>query len=181
MQASTNYIYILFAVAYAIYSVIKAGKKVTANRPTTTSSNPTPATEQSRDEFNPVKPPTATPIPNPSFGDDLKKVLEGLMGENKEVNQPELLAPKPKQQIATEKPKHRQPESRFHSAENQKINTHLLEKEKLKSVQTEQVTVKSKPVFRNAIVEPGVDEQKEVNFDLRQAIIYSEILKRPEY
>jgi hypothetical protein len=181
MQASTNYIYIVFAVAYAIYSVVKAGKKVTANRPTTTSSNPTSATEQSRDDFKPVKPPIATPIPQHTLGDDLKKMLEDLMGESREVHEPEVLVPKPKQIIATENSKHRQPESRFHSAENQKNNTHLLEKEKLKSVHTEQATVKSKPVFRSTIVEPEVEDPQEVNFDMRQAIIYSEILKRPEY
>ena len=54
MQASTNYIYIIFAVLYVIYSVIKASKKA-QQKSTTQNQKPQPSST--------VQPPTASPLP----------------------------------------------------------------------------------------------------------------------
>ena len=180
MQASTNYIYILFAVAYAVYSIIKASKKITANRPTS-SGNPTSETGQSKDELRPVRPPTATSVPQYSPGEELKKMLEDLMGGTKEKKVPEVQAPKSKQQIPSGKPKYGQTRSHHHSTEYPKITSQSLEKEKPKSVPEEHLPDKSAKVSKKVFTVPVVEEKLESDFDIQQAIIYSEILKRPEY
>ena len=58
MHAAQNYIYIIFAVAYAIYSMVKAGKKATQNRPTI---------DKQPEQSPTVQPPTPPPIPQQDF------------------------------------------------------------------------------------------------------------------
>src|ERR1035437_10394086 len=81
MHASTNYIYIIFPVIYVIYSIIKAGKKVTQNRPTIDKQQQAQPT---------VQPSTATQPPQQDF----KKMLEDLLGGVREEKIPEPQVPK---------------------------------------------------------------------------------------
>ena len=77
MHASTNYIYIVFAILYVIYSIIKAGKKASQQKPVPKKTEPAPT----------VRPPTSSPLPNP--GDNMKKMLEGILGKKPELKIPE--------------------------------------------------------------------------------------------
>jgi hypothetical protein len=170
MQAGTNYIYILFAVAYAVYSIIKAGKKVTANRPTI---------DKDQGQSPAVKPPTESPIPN--AGDDMKKMLQDLLGGSPEEKTPEAhpdnsreLRPQP----VFERPKHQQPVP--HHMEHTKTVSHTFDKAKAQAIQEKHVD-KPKTVPKKIFAESTADNETTPDFDIRQAIIYSEILKRPEY
>lgn len=170
MHAATNYIYIIIAVLYIIYSIIKAAKKAAQQKPVQKKSEPAPV----------VKPPASSPLPNP--GDDMKKMLEEILGKTPEVKIPDkhpdtYREPKPHPIPVRTKPA--------------KISHQAIKKEKAavshmpaKSVpKTEPHTflpsehISSKPVFQ----EPVLEEEVSLDFDLRQAIIYSEILKRPQY
>ena len=177
MQASTNYIYIIFAVAYAVYSIIKAGKKVTASRPTTTTTSEPQAEQttssQKKDEFKPVQPPTATPVPEFNPGGEIKKILEDLLGGKPDEKNPEVKVPKSNQKHSSTKPPHH--------IEHPKIISQPIEKAKPKSVQNEHLVSKPQAVSKKVIAESIIEEEPEVDFDFRQAVIYSEILKRPEY
>ena len=82
-----NYLYIIFAVVYVIYSIIKAGKKVTQNRPTIDKKPQASPTT--------IQPPTASPVPHPNSGDELKKMLEDLLGGGSEEEMPEKQVLKP--------------------------------------------------------------------------------------
>ena len=175
MHAAQNYIYIVFAVIYIIYSIIKAGKKATKNRPTTA---PDPSS-QKQDEFKPVQPPTASPLPD--LGVDMKKMLEDLLGGGSEEKIPEHQAPRPQPQPLSERP---QPV---------KISTHSPPKEKLITAHTKSFSAKPKitsdkapfikysEISQKVFAEPIIEEESGVDFDIREAIIYSEILKRPQY
>lgn len=154
-----NYLYIIFAVVYVIYNIIKAGKKVTQNRPTIgkkTQSSPT------------VKPPVST-VPEPAGGDDFKKILEELLGAGEEeIPEKPVLQPQPQ---ATVKPaanflkKDRMagPPAKYN--EPQPANTFIAHPEIVQKVFSEQPQ----------------EEEAGIDFDIRQAVIYSEILKRPQY
>ncbi|MBI4930651.1 MAG: hypothetical protein HY841_07805 [Bacteroidetes bacterium] len=176
MHAAQNYIYIVFAVIYIIYSIIKAGKKVTKNRPTTIPNS----SSQKKDEFKPVQPPEASPIPN--HGDDMKKMLEDLLGRNPEVKIPEKhpdsYRDKVKHQPVSIKP---QPSKiTTHSIKEKTIPSHVPSKTHKTAAQsflTGEQLASSKKVF----LESEAEEESVVDFDIRQAIIYSEILKRPQY
>jgi hypothetical protein len=163
MQAETNYIYIIFAVVYVIYSIIKASKKVTKNRPVIDkkpSSSPT------------VNPPTSSPLPENNSGDDLKKMLEDLLGgggDEEEIPEKPVVMPKT-----------------IHAQERQHpVTTHpgTIAKDKHQVKQTVPATtfVAHPEVVEKASVPVLQEEEAGVDFDIRQAVIYSEILKRPEY
>lgn len=164
-----NYIYIIFAVLYIIYSIIKAGKKVSKNRPTV---------EKQPQQTQTVQPPTAIPLPRKE--DDFKKMLEDLMGGVPEIEIPEKQIIKPKPQPVTVKP---QPA---------KIAPHHPKKEKLTTSQSKFISAKPKttsasipfvshPEIVQKTFAETVEEESSIDFDIRQAIIYSEILKRPQY
>ena len=161
MQAGTNYIYIIFAVVYVIYSIIKAGKKVAANKPTLdkpqapSSAQPTPT----------VKPPASSPFPQ----QDLKKMLEDIMGVP-EANVPEPQMVKPKVQPFAEKP---QP-AKISIDSSPKKGT-------VPASPVHPVHAVKHPLPRKVILEPPVEETPAIDFDIRQAILFSEILKRPQY
>ncbi len=167
MKADTNYLYILFAVVYVIYSIIKAGKKVTKNRPTI-DKNP-----QAPPASRPTQPPSA---PETNSGDELKKMLEELLGggAEEEQHEPEVIRPKPT--VVYEKP---QPK---------KVPANFSHKEKKTSsparpnVATPAHAFVAHPeIVKKAFVEPVQEETADVDFDIREAVIYSEILKRPQY
>jgi hypothetical protein len=162
MQARTNYIYILFAIAYFVYTIIKAGKKSTAKRSTTVNQP-----EQSPS----VKPPVAsTP---PVQGVDLKKMLEELMGGTPGQDTPEEPLP--------QKTRQRKPEPVPHHLEHQKNVSHTFDKAKSSVAYPNPVAEKPKAAPRKVVAEAVVEEEANMDFDVRQAIIFSEILKRPEY
>jgi len=167
-----NYIYIVFAVIYVIYSIIKASKKAQQK----------PSKPNQKPQASPtVQPPTASPLPKQKPEEDFKKMLEDLMGEVPEIKIPDKQIPKPKPQSATAKPA------------PAKIAPHHPKKEKLTAAEAKFVSAKTKTTsestpfvshpeilqqdFSNAVVE----EESGMDFDIRQAIIYSEILKRPQY
>lgn len=160
MHASTNYIYIILTVVYLIYSVVKAGKKVTKNRPTIDPQSQSPQT---------VQPPTATLPPRQDF----TKMLEDLLGgvPEEKIPEPEVIHSKP-QPVAI-KP------------QLTKIVTHAVKKEKiisshLHSHPNDEIK-HQKVMTKEVIAEPVAVEEPETNFDFREAIIYSTILERPEY
>ncbi len=168
MHASTNYIYIIFAVAYAIYSIVKAGKKVTANRPNI---------DKQPEQSPTVKPPASSPVPNQ--GDEMKKMLEDLFGGRQEAEEkiPEKEIPKPKPQPQHHPEKQRHPQPVSHHLEHAKATPHAFDKEKLQATHAKPPAAKPQKV----LMKSAVEEEVEADFDIRQAIIYSEILKRPEY
>ena len=164
MHAEQNYIYIVFAVLYIIYSIVKGAKKVKANRPGTKPVQPA----QSR----PVNPP-ASPIPGK--GDDLKELLEQVLGK------PPVAEPTP-QPVTTVKPKSVSP--RHHEKSGKAIQSHLPSRSAKKAkpfLQGEHfVHEPEKPVITFAETEEQAPLLRD-EFDLRKAIIFSEILNRPKY
>jgi hypothetical protein len=153
-----NYGPIIFAVIYIAYSIIKAGKKVTGNRPVI----------EKRPQSPPVvQPPVARPAKD--SGGEIRKMLEDLMGV-------------PSGQIAEKKA----------PAKPQRVPVQKAsyvprkEKQESYSMQPEEMApaaefVSHPEVLRKAFTENAQEEETGVDFDIRQAIIYSEILKRPEY
>ena len=162
MHAATNYIYIVFAIIYIIYSIIKAGKKATQQKPLQKKSEGAPT----------VKPPTSSPFPQP--GDDMKKMLEEILGKKNipDTNplptkpQPIPVKPAPKKIIVPEK-------------KVKAVHSHTPSKRKEAPVPFLQKEKQVPPKFFS--VEAVKIEEQEIDFDIREAIIYSEILKRPEY
>jgi len=168
-----SYLYIIFAVVYVIYSIIKAGKKVTQNRPKIEKHPPT--AEASRQPYQPVRPPVERKAPEHNPGEDLKKMLEDLMGGNTEEVRPEVIKPKP-QVVVPQKPK------------PVKITDHLTKKEKQAAYQTKKKEAYTPPVFiahpevvQKSFMELPPEEESQIDFDIRQAVIYSEIMKRPNW
>jgi hypothetical protein len=159
MESGKNYIYILFAIGYAIYSIIKAGKKANANRQ---------STEKQSQETPAVNPPVSSSVPKP--GEDMRKMLEDLLGGPRDEKTPEVVLPKPK---------HKQPVP-YHM-EHAKIVSHSFDKVKTPVVPEKQVMDKPKIVPQKVAAEPAVEQSAAPDFDIRQAIIFSEILKRPQY
>lgn len=162
-----NYLYIIFAVVYVIYSIIKAGKKVTQNRPTV-NKGPQPSPT--------VQPPTARPEPSDTGGDEIKKMLEELLGGGEEETVPEKQVLIPKPQPVQQKPKTVRPVS------------HAQQKPVQPAYQTRQKEPIAPAAFRahpeivqKVFNEPVQEEEVAIDFDIRQAVIYSEILKRPQY
>ncbi|TAL60047.1 MAG: hypothetical protein EPN85_08085 [Bacteroidetes bacterium] len=164
-----NYLYIIFAVVYVIYSIVKAGKKVTQNRPTIDKKpHPSPT----------VQPPTASPLPENNSGDELKKMLEDLLGGGAEDEIPEKQILKPKPQVVYEKPP------------PVKMQPPVPRKEKLATYQTQAKPKVTSPapafvahpeIVQKVFMERVPEEESGIDFDIRQAVIYSEILKRPQY
>ena len=179
MQASTNYIYIIFAVVYVIYSIIKAGKKVTQNRPTIEGQ---PLPKDSAGQPSPtVQPPTATPLPQQDF----KKMLEDLLGGVPEEKIPQPQVPK------VQAPVHKPEPVKITIRHTPKRETAAVPREKPLSAKPANLAEKTshpqfyetaKKVFAEpvAVEEAGPDNYRE-DIDIRQAIIYSEILKRPNW
>ncbi|MFH1005602.1 MAG: hypothetical protein V1781_08975 [Bacteroidota bacterium] len=142
MKADTNYIYIIFVMVYIIYSIIKARKKIVKNRPII-DKNPQHTTTQ---------PHTNPHSPQPTVGDEFKKMMEQMLGEVPEVQVPE-------KQI--QQPKHHQAKV-THTPLKEKLFTHKIKTE----TQQNSVLQEQEPV---------------IDFDIRQAIISYEILKKPSY
>lgn len=167
MQASTNYIYIIFAVVYVIYSIIKAGKKVTKNRPTI---------DQQPQSSPTVHPPIEKQPPQQDF----TKMLEDLLGGTQEEKIPEPQLPKVQPPL--------------HKPEPVKISIHNTSKKETATVSNiKPLPAKPHKIpektshsqhYENAkkvFAEQVVVEETESNFDFREAVIYSAILNRPEY
>ena len=160
MQAGTNYIYIVFAILYVIYSIVKAVKK--NSQPVT--KKPEPAST--------VKPPTASPIPN--AGEDMKKVLEEILGNTPKVKIPAKPIVKPEPTRIKPQPA--------------KIVTHVKNVRAIPSHSPAKTKTRTAPfltaeqeIKKKVFTETFIEEERDLDFDIRQAIIYSEILKRPQY
>ena len=173
MHAAQNYIYIVFAILYIIYSIIKAGKKVAQNKPTVSPSS----APQKKEEFKPIQPPVSAPFPQQDPASDMKKMLEDLLGGgNKEMEIPKQETPQPKPQHIKSRPSGNIAPS--HKKEKMTLS-HMPAKSSQKAKATPFLT--AHPAAKQAAVEPIVEEEATVDFDIREAIIYSEILKRPQY
>jgi hypothetical protein len=167
-----NYLYIIFAVVYVIYSIIKAGKKVTKNRPTIEKQP-----QQSYGQPAPtVRPPTASPVPEHNSGEELKKMLEDLLGGGAEEDIPEKKIVIPQSQPVYEKPR------------PVKITSPIPKKEKPVPYKTSPNVAAAHPVFtahpeivQKAFTELAPEEESTIDFDIRKAVLYSEILKRPNW
>ncbi len=165
-----SYVYIIFAVIYVIYSIIKAGKKVSQNRPQQTSKPVPSAASRPADTYAP-----------PKKEDDLKKMLEDLLGEVPEIKIPERQKPQPKPQPVFSKPA------------PAKIAPHHPKKEKLTSQPAKPLATAKKAapvtphfvshpeIVQKAFTEISVEETSPIDFDIREAVIYSEIMKRPNW
>lgn len=163
-----NYLYIIFAVVYVIYSIIKAGKKVTKNRPTI---------DPTRQPSPTINPPTSSPIPEQSGGDELKKMLEEMLGggdETEEIPEKPVLQPKPVPVF--EKPKPIEVKTR-----PQPKPRPVLSEEKPSTPAHAPAFIAHPEVVKQAFSEPLSEEEAGNDFDVRQAVLYSEILKRPQY
>ena len=166
MHASTNYLYILAVIGYFIYTFIKAGKKAAKDRSTLDNlpkQSPT------------VQPPTASP--KPDMQSEMKKMLEDLLG------------------VPTSEPAPVLEERKIESVKPQpaKIITHTPQKEKIDTAKEKLLAshakanadilshAKQPKAAKKVLAETVEAEEPAVDFDIRQAIIFSEILKRPEY
>jgi hypothetical protein len=190
MHAAQNYIYILFAVLYIIYSIVKAAKK-NAKNPPVSSSNPQ---TQKKEDYMPVQPPVSSPAPDP--GEDIRKMLEQVLGRNQESKAAEKKTVASKQhtgQLKTppklvrqqwaskETPTSRDDEKKsFQKDKKEKAAAHHLPERSHKTEKPflagEQITHKKKETEM-----AFAEEESSVDFDFRRAVIYSEILKRPQY
>ena len=162
MHAGTNYIYIVFAILYVIYSIVKAVKKNSQQKPVTKKPEPSQT----------VRPPTSSPLPNP--GDDMKKMLEEILGKTPEVKIPAkpIVRPEPvkiKQQPA---------KIITHAQKIKASPSHIPHRTK---EEVKPFLSGEKEIAKKVFVETEVEEERDLDFDIRQAIIYSEILKRPQY
>lgn len=157
-----NYLYVIFAVVYVIYSIIKAGKKVTQNRPTIDKkpqSSPT------------VNPPTSS-LPEPAGGDDFKKILEELLGAGGEEEVPET-APRKAEPLPAVPVK---PAANFLKKDKPVVSPNIP-----KAAVPATAFVAHPEIVEKVFSQKTEQEESEIDFDIRQAVLYSEILKRPEY
>ena len=153
-------------MVYVIYSIIKAGKKVVKNRPVIDPQQSQPT----------VQPPTGSPLPQQDF----KKMLEDLLGGTREEKIPEPQIPKAQVPIQKLQPVkialHNTPKKETITASQVKPFSAKLHKPSEKITRSQHIET-TKKVFS----EPVVVEESVMDFDIREAVIYSEILKRPEY
>lgn len=168
MHADTDYIYIILALAYIIYSIIRAGEKISKNRPTVTRKTEPSTVQQPQSQS-----------PKEKEEDTFKKVFEELFGEIPEVKNPEEPAAPPMPEPVEVK-----------SAPAKIIPKHppkrqLISKEKkepfLKVEKSEEGFTHHPELVQMAFAETQQEETVETDFDIRQAVIYSEILKRPNW
>ena len=168
MKAGTNYIYILFAVVYFIYTIVKAGKKATQQK------QAAPKLEST----STVRPPTASPGPQQHPGDDLKKMLEELLGGVPEARpaekkihkaEPVIMWPEPAKIIPQAKKEKTAP-SHFATKAKEETSSFLAGEKQI-----------PKKVFALVAEERQDTDSYSDDFDIRNAVIYSEILKRPEW
>ena len=189
MQAAQNYIYIVFVVLYMIYSVIKAGEKAAKQKPVVKDNNPQPVSSSQPQSAQ-------TNIPPQKKEGDFKTILEDMFGGmpnvDADVTKPVQSPSKkvPEKQIPRSKP-----QSIFskHNPIKKPAPASFQQKEKTSSVKTPQLPLKQKTPSqstfsitsfadtRNIISEQDVVEEIDFEFDFRQAVIYSEILKRPNW
>lgn len=179
MQAAQNYIYIVLAVLYVIYSIIQAGKKMAKNKPTVSA----PSDPQRKEEFKPVQPPSSAPLPQHDTAGDLKKMLEDLLGGGPQEEIPEKHSERPV--IPPAKPI---PQPRQERPVPAKIVTHSTAVKATPSHSSSQTKNETKSFLsgekktKEKVTQEIVQEEEpSIDFDVRQAIIYSEILKRPQY
>lgn len=159
-----NYLYIIFAVVYVIYSIIKAGKKVTQNRPTI---NKQPQSSPT------VEPPASSPAPEMNGGEEFKKMLEDLLGGGSQEEIPEKQVVQPKPQVIPAKP------AKIFSSVPMKERP-VTHQSKPKAVSPAPAFVAHPEIVQKVFIDP-VPEEESIDFDIRQAVIFSEILKRPQY
>ena len=168
MQASTNYIYILFAIAYVIYSIIKASKKTTQQKPVT----------KKPEHSTTVQPPVVSPIPQKQPGEDLKKMLEDLLGVPSET--PPLPQPAADHNKKPEPVKIKPQPAKIPAQKQKEKSAHLHVPSQTKET-PKPFLAGEKKMPKKILEEVVLEEEPEKDFDIRQAIIYSEILKRTSW
>ena len=156
---------------YVIYSIVKAGKKVSQNRPGQNTKPVPPVSSH----------PAETYSPPPKKEDDLKKILEDLLGEMPEVKIPEKQKPQPKPSQVFSKPAPAKIVPK-HPKKEKLVTRYAKPVTPKKSLSAESPHFVSHPeVVQKAFQENVIEEEVSVDFDIRQAVLYSEILKRPQY
>ena len=188
MQAAQNYIYIVFVVLYMIYSVIKVGKKAAKQKPVVKDNNPRPGSSSQPQSAQ-------TNIPPQKKEGDFKTILEDMFGGMPNVGKD---VPTPVQSSSKKIPEKQITKSRSQSIFSKpnpikKTTNASQRKEKTSSVKTEILPTKPRPGSEPAffilpaantppvLSEREVVEETDFEFDFRQAVIYSEILKRPNW
>jgi hypothetical protein len=184
MHAEQNYIYIVFAVLYIIYSIVQAARKGKKQKQAAAPPNKTGQRAQT------VRPPASEPAPH--SGDDIKRMLEDLLGGSPEVPVPEKQAANPRPvQASKEFPSGRglsgQPAAAMR--EPAKLASAHSRREKrvtpapIPFIKEESPHFISHPEIVQQVFAPVEvkEEEAAVDFDIRQAVLYSEILKRPQY
>ncbi len=173
MHAAQNYIYILFAVAYMVYTIIKAGKKVKQNG----------STIDKQPQASPTVQPPATSS-KPDMQGEMKKMLEDLLGVP--TSDPTL----PRRQAgpvpAERKTEVAKPQSSKTILQTPPKNKTEIAREKLLAAHAKTNSdilshAKQPKAVKKVFAETTEAEEPVMDFDIRQAIIFSEILKRPEY
>jgi len=153
-----------------------------------------PSASREKEEFKPVQPPVTGPVPEFNPGGELKKMLEDLLGGapvsqdkpvpsfSEEEKIPDTGVPRPHKQHSSGKPaKQSRKTAASHRTGPAEVVAHSPHKSDLKSDKEEHLAHKSKAVRKEAIPELVAEESLETDFDFRQAIIYSEVLKRPDW
>ena len=117
-----------------------------------------------------MQPPVERPVSENSGGEDLKKMLEDLMG----IPQEEI----PKKEAVKPVPVVHADKRAAHVPKKEKqVVYEAMHKEPVHST----VFPIHPKVALQVAVEAAPEEEAVIDFDIRQAIIYSEILKRPQY
>lgn len=167
--ADTNYIYIILAVLYVIYSIVQAGKKASKGKPPVTNRQPPPVQQHE------------TAKPKEEKDDEFKKVLEELFGEIPKVEVPQKQEPAPKPRPVESKPapakiipKRPKKETLVSKTQPEKAN---------EAVKPQGQFIQHPEVVQMAFAKELVEEEEvpAIDFDMRQAVIHSEILQRPNW
>lgn len=161
-----NYLYILFAIGYMIYSFVKAGQKHRQNKP---GSAPPPTASKPADD----------PI------EEWKKILQDARKESqaKPAAQP---PPKPSPAPVVQQKKKRvsliREKRKAAAVRPSKTPSHVLVAEELVAEKLEAPEFHSHPELMKAFEESrSTNEDNNFEFDMKKAVIYSEILNRKEW
>lgn len=174
MHAEQNYIYILFVILYLVYGFIKARKKTEKDKPVVNKdTNPQPVSTINKKEQKRV----------PSKQKDFTTVLEEVIGkfipipeDNHDKSVPGDLLKE------DEKPEHPLIATSLKQAKEKvkfKINKKIVYRER-ESEESEHLGFQeseNQNILSDTIVQQGVDDA----FDIRNAIISSTIIQRPEW
>lgn len=163
-------IYVLIAVAWLIYNIVKAVRK---------------ASEEQKKK-KPQASPATTAKPVPRQQDDVKRTLEELMRANRkqaeQARQQEVQRQLQQQKEIPAKPLYQSQEVLVNEAEHDsesKYNNRTSLYESQEYISEEIAHYDNTETVAQEIAAYQQEEETQIDFDLRKALIYSEILRRP--